>query len=733
MRARIPVKYSLLMLLGGLIFALGVTFSLIFLLSGPKLGLHYDFIANFQSPPVVSREILIIDTEEFVDGNDLFTVFMTLTEMNAAALVMTGRISPTTSPITLTESEIRRRFMDEYSLIGANIRNLFEGIRMGFVTPQQAPSFVDRVVELTELGRDRLISALLDRDEDIIRAAVVFGSYFEVTTEPLYDWDGQIRRVRLFDQGYEYTRYAHPVYLNLMNRFSASHVEYTDHDSFLWLRSLDGNELDIRFDKNGNVIVPRNPVFRRMDISLFRNYEESKYLLHDIMTTANELGIFSHTLPELTPLFLAEYTFALMDELLRTPTEQNRIRWIIARTNYFNSLSDFFNSSSFENLINEYETKISNARLEDPTDNNVITNLIEEKELLIDYYAVMYEKYRRFSSVRAILEDELMMAYCIIGPYDNTLYSALVANLLITGNHIISANNRNIFFWSFILTSIVLIVTFLFRPFLQLAMGVFLSFLSAVGFGLLFFFTSYWIDPLIVLGASLCGTLLIFYCKTALLRHRVRTFRAAYGSVVPKTFLVNLIASGRPRLSEINVTYAAIVAVKNTKLMLDEARESPEDAGKVRSTFLMSVKKVLFDAGAVILSFEGDTIIACFGSPIELHPNKSSYIWSDHAKSYNPIDKASFLVRELLENPKEPSSEAWHFAVDSGECTFYWSPETGYSANGSAVVRARIMVVKTLRYKIRSLISDVVRRKINLEKEPVGSLYSRDDKIYTLD
>ncbi|MDR2542054.1 MAG: hypothetical protein LBC80_01180, partial [Treponema sp.] len=218
MRAHIPVKYSLFMLLGSLVFATGLIFFLNFLLSGPKLGPHYDLLLKIQKPPVASQELLIINTGEFVDGNDLFNVFMTLTEMNAANLLMTGKVSPAASPITLTETDIRRRFIDEYSLIGANIRNLFEGIRLGFISPGMAPSFVEQVVELTELGRDRLISALIDRDEDIIRSAIVFGNYLEVTIEPVFDWDKKIRRIRFFDPDFEYAEYTNPVFVNLKNR-----------------------------------------------------------------------------------------------------------------------------------------------------------------------------------------------------------------------------------------------------------------------------------------------------------------------------------------------------------------------------------------------------------------------------------------------------------------------------------------------------------------------------------
>ncbi|MDR2542271.1 MAG: hypothetical protein LBC80_02330 [Treponema sp.] len=697
MRAFIPVKYSLFMFLGSLVFSTGVIFFLNFLLSGPKLGPHYDLLLKIRKPSAVSNELLIINTDEIVSGNDLFTVFMTLTEMDAANLVMTGKVSPAASPITLTEAEIRRRFMDEYSLIGANIRNLFEGIRLGFITPAAAPSFVEQVVELTELGRDRLVSALIDRDEDIIRSAIVFGNYLEVTTEPIFDWDNKIRRVMFFE-------YEHPGFLNLKNRFAASQLEFNDHDRFLWLRFHDGNEFDIRLDNKGNVITPWNSAFRHLDISIFRDYEESELALMIALTAANELGVFKDTLPELSPLYLGEYTFVLKEELLKLPNIENRITWRTARSDYFSSLQNFFNSSP----------------------------VMQNNELL-EAFAIMQEEYSRFSAIREVLEKELMLSYCIMGPENNALYSTLVANVLITGNHVIPARFRGIILWSVFLTFIVLIVVFLMRPFLLLICGLFLSFLSAVVFVFVFFIGSYWIDPLIVFSSSLCGVLLIFYCKKALLKHRIRTFRAAYGAVVSKSYLTNLIVCGRPRLSEINVTFAAIIAIRDTKLIINEARESTKDAGKARNAFLVLIKKVLFNAGAVIVSLEGDTILACFGSPLEIQSNNSSYSWSSHAKSYNPVDKAYALVRGLLEiSTGEDPSSTWYFSIDAGECTFYWSPETGYSVKGKPAVRARILITKASRLKVRALMTDTVRKKLNIEGEALGTLYNKNDTYYAL-
>jgi len=717
MPAHIPFKYQILMLLGGLVFAAGVVFLLSTLMSGPKLGPHYDFLLNLKNSHVVSREILIIETDEYVEGNDIFRVFMTLTEMNAANLVMTGKVSPSSSPIMLTENEIRRRFFDEYSLVGGNIRGLFEGIRMGFVSPLQAPLFVERVVELSEQGRDRLISALIDRDEDLIRSASVFGNYFEVDTDILTDWDGKVRRVKLADTGFE-----HPVYQNLKNRYDVSQIETVKDGRIFWFRGFDGRELDIPLDKDGNIITPWNCNIRRIDISLFRDYDDADYSMRNILIQAGELGIVFDDL-----LFLAEYSFVLRDELLQSPSDDNRITWRNARTDYFKSLDTFFNNPAYMNPVMQYESMIADT---DPSNDEEIKNLIQKRDELKDTLNLMYEEYANFSFLHSKLDDELLISYCIMGPPDKALYSSLVANATITGSHIKYAHDRYILIWAFLASFVVLIIIFLLRPFFLLIAGILLSFLTALIFALILFFGSYWIDPIIVFGSSLAGTLLIFYCKCALLKYRAKSFRAAYGAIVSKSFLQSLIIRGKPGLSDVNVVYAAIIAIKETNLLGKEDREKVQDAGKVRSAFLSSVKKVIFNAGAVIVGFEGDTILACFGSPLEPHPSLTTCKLSDDGviKSFSPIDKACALIKGLM----ELENNSWRFGIDAGDCTFYWSPETGYSVNGRPAVRARILVSKTTRFKARALITDTIRKKTNMDGVPLGTLYDKSDTFFAM-
>jgi hypothetical protein len=723
MSAQISLKNSLLMLLAGVAFSTGMAFLLSFLFSGPKLGAHYDFLLGYK-PPVVSNEILIIDTDEFVEGGDFFSVLMTLTEMEASNLILTGRLSPSTTPITVNETEIRRRFSEEYAIAGSNIRNLFEGIRMGYVTARQAPVFVERLVEITEQGRDRLLAALIDRDEDLIRSVAVFGNFLEGYTKIQVDNDGKLRRVMPIDME---SSVEHPVYFSLKNRYAVSQIETADELKILWLRGHDGKNIDIPLDRDGNIITAWNCNFSRIDIDLFRRYQEAGYNLHDIFEQANELGVFSSTLPEQSPLFLGDYAQELLDELLRAPDAENRTAWIASRADYFKSLNAYFTGSAEAEIIGAYEDLIMDM---DPS-RRELENLINTKNELESVFALMRETYNELSALHSELKNNLTMSLCIMGPSPNAEYSALLANTLITGSHIKPVSNRYVIFWSILISFIILLIVFTMRPLLLLILGSALCVLSALIYSGIFIFYSYWLDPVVVFGSSLTGMLVVFYCRFIYLNIRTRNFRNAYRTAVPKNILANLINSGRPRLSEITVAFASVIVIKDINLLNKESREKPDDAGKLRKAFFSLAKKAVFNAGAIIAGYEGDSVIACFGSPLETQPSLATHKWSEEgepiAKSYHPIDKACSFVRRLLKNEKI----TWRFGIDAGECTFSWAAETGFTVNGRPAVRARILAAKTSPFHVRALISDSVRAKLELVGHNIEPLKD-DDPVYEL-
>jgi hypothetical protein len=89
--------------------------------------------------------------------------------------------------------------------------------------------------------------------------------------------------------------------------------------------------------------------------------------------------------------------------------------------------------------------------------------------------------------------------------------------------------------------------------------------------------------------------------------------------------------------------------------------------------------------------------------------------------------RAVGLISELLKNEE---TESWCFGLDSGLCTFTWSPLTGYSVFGAPVTRARILTNLTERYHTRLLISNsFVETLPNPTVKKVAVLKERDGSL----
>jgi hypothetical protein len=677
-----------------------------FLLSDPKLGFHYDFLLSRKIPSPVSQEILIIDTGEYIETSDIFSVLITLTEMDASNLILTGKMSPSSSPVTITEAEIRRRFADEYSILGANIRNLFEAIRSGSVSPVLAPGYVERLVELSEQGRDRLLTALIDRDEDLLRSVTLFGSFIEADVKPVFDSDGKLKRVKPVDIE---TSFEHPVYSYLKHRFADSQIETGDQGKILWLKKFNGDEINIPFDKNGNVITPVNSGFRTVDISLFRKYDEADRAMRAALSQANEAGAFSQMLPEKSPFYTGDYALMLREEMLKTPDSEKKDAWIMARNNYFRGLDEFLNGQAEMILVSGYNDVILDEAALDEEGLAVLAGMRDE---LSRSFALMRDEYNKLISLHDKLREELVLSFCIMGTEGYAQYSAILANVMITNGYITPAYDRAVLFWSITAAFIVLLMTFLLQPVTQLICGVSLSVIASAVFGCVFVFHLYWIDPVIVLSSSLFGTFVVFYLKYAGLKYRSLRFRTAYGTAVSKDVLKELIILGRPRLSEVNVNTAAVIAIKDNNLLNEEENEDPQNAGKKRKNFFSFVKDAAYASGAVITGFEGDTVLVCFGSPLD--------------KTFDPAKKACAFVRKLLNGEKTN----WRFGIDFGECTFFWTAESGYSVYGHPAVNARILVSKTSQLISRALISETVKKNINVNLVKTDTL--NEKPVYEL-
>ena len=841
MSAFISGKRAVLILCAALFAALGVALLLTYLCAEPHLGRVYDFLLANRTAPPLAGEILIIDTDEILEPGDVFSSILTLSELEASTLLVEVPVLGTGLGRTESDDDIRRRFNDEYTLLGSNIRNLFEAIRVGSVTPGETAGFVENLVELAERGKERLTAAVIRQDAAgsslVARAEAIFGEVWQASdlardhkpveeakareqtrppvfrgfsrpgaetpwfqaaagallrshdnsvwySRPRVDHDGVLRRVAPFiitgtpapasspqppldnaplpapdkqppdnappdapqpapenqtapdnppepppaeppPPAFMEPLAEHIIYHSLKTRWQESSLEYAERGPQLVIRKNQRETYRFPLDRNGSILIERpgrGTDFRRVSLDQFREYDEAGRDMRRLLKDAENLGAYSETKPERIPLILCDYAAALRETLLQEPGAETLAAWRAARAEYLLSLDEFLYGPAEMILVSGYEEIIATEKLNDAS----IAKLQTLRDELIRCFVAMRETHHRLAELRSLLDSALGGAFCIMGPINSETgvieSSALLANALLTGRSITPGQPRYILLWSLLAVCLILAGIHLLRPALLLAAGLAAAAICFAGFGWSFILSSYWIDPLIPTAACLAGVLVMFTARLTLIQSGARRFRLAYGPATGKPILAQLIKTGKPPLAGIATVRAAIVAVKNPGLLSREDRtEQPREAAEEAAAFRAACTRVFKKAGAVLIGCEGDTILTCFGSPLEriyLGQIKTETRYGDERdahSNHHPAVKAAGFITELLQQiPSE-----WCFGIDSGECAFSWTPQTGYIANGSPVVRARVLSALAVRYHSRILITDAVRERLN---QPVRKL-----------
>jgi hypothetical protein len=735
----ISKKLSLFLLVSAWFAAAAMVFLLNFILQGPKLGPVYDMFLGFRQNPTVSPEILLIDTDEIVEPDSLYSVLMALNEMGASDLLVVVPVLGAGSGRVESGAELSERVSDEFRLLGKNIRNLFEAIRLGFVGPKESPAYVENLIELTERGKDRLNAAIVRQEEtgsaESAQAAAAFGRTFialdlHAATQQEIPWYSQakpdkdrvLRRVAPLKG-----RTEHIAYHALKRRWEVSEVELTITGEALVNRLDKSNEKSARYfplDKNGNILVEKpgkNRDFRRLGMNLFLDYDEADRSMARLLKEADDMGIFAEIAPENRPLILLGFAEEQKEEMLKDPDEHTREAWIKMRLEYIASLDNFLYGASEMALVNGFEETITTGKLGEAG----VLQLQEMRDRVIRVFVAMREKHRDLVDLRAFLAQTANASFCIMGPTVTANggtsiaeSSALLANTLLTGNCVTPGQSMHLYLWPLLASLAALTCIFLLKPLALFIAGTGMTIFIGACFGSVFILTGYWIDPFIPMGACFFGTLILFISIFSIGHSRELRFRLAYAPYVDKDMLKALVKAGRPLPSEAVSVHAAIIAVKKPGLLSKEDRanplESKKAAAKFRDDFLKSFKR----AGAVVLSFEGDVAFACFGSPLE------------RIKGVKQVGNCSLRAANIVEQLLKIASSQVNgtqladccFGIETGECVFSWSAAAGYTANGRAVIRARLFALLAKRCQVQAIIGESAKQEAGIEARKLSSL-----------
>lgn len=462
MAANFSKKSSWLRCLASFLPAAGVAALLCFLLDGPELGLFYDFLLRRRPAMPISPELLIIDSsvpgkelaEDILEPGAASSLLYTMTELGAQTLIIQVPILGLSAGGMAGEAEILYHFDEEFSLLSRNIRNLFEGIKTGSVSPSDSARYVGELVELSEKGKERLVSALLRRDEEGIagmeKAAAFFGHARRPGDQRVQlikagdggsqdssldekdeysrarpDRDGVLRRIAplLTVPGLSRgmageLRLEHVIFGALKSRYNKAEIEYTASGPVLaLLGGPEGRDTVIPLDRKGALLfqVPgKGENFKRIGISDFLNYDESDRSLRRLLAEGEALGIFHGIEGENRPDFIYDYALSLREELAsinNSEIENNKRVWIDLRNNYFSELKNFLYGPAEMNLVRSYEEIIASESLGETE----TARMAEMRDSLIQNFMDLRIKYNEVTELRNKLESVLSHSFCILG------------------------------------------------------------------------------------------------------------------------------------------------------------------------------------------------------------------------------------------------------------------------------------------------------------------------------
>jgi hypothetical protein len=702
--------------------------------------------------------ILLIETEDGGSGENVisssavFDMLMVLAEMDADSLLIeTPVLGVSGGHSSLGEAELVYRFDKEFNLVESNIKNLFDGIRLGSIAPVDAARYVDDVIKLTEQGKNRLLSAAVQNDEEqaeqLENAILVFGAvyipgdllvdvirtddappplnraHFPEYFRPPPDKDGKIRRIAPILSASQNAEYEYAAYSALKNKFAGAEVRTTDGGFVLALteKALGGVSQEKIFvlDRNASLLFDIPPdgaaSFRKIGLAVFLEYAETEKMLYRLLAEAPTLARYADISVENYPPFLYEQALLLRTELLENPGAELLERWKNLRSAYYDSLDSFFDGDNGAgNKIVSSFNELSEQENLDDAGRKRLDSLRDEQ---LEMFNTARDLYADISGLRKNLESELSASFCILGPASlNTDLSAMFANSIMTGKYIIPANIKQILYCSL---SVVLFLLFLMcgmSPAASFCFCILMTALTLAGFSYSFILSGLWIDPIIPGSALAVGAFFSSLYALSKKKESVARLRCAYEGIVSESRLKKMLADlslAADTVSEKKTAVkAAVVAVSRPDLA---AAENGGDAQKSASSlqqFRDDVCTVFTSAGAVICGCEGDTVSAVFGSPLEIFDFGGKRVRKKKVKTEKtPVKRAVEAVNLLFETLNDAGM--LYAGIDYGECVFYYAPLTRYTASGSPVLRSRLLVTLAYRVKTNVFISKTAGEQVD--------------------
>ncbi|HRS03580.1 MAG TPA: hypothetical protein P5336_04385, partial [Treponema sp.] len=139
-----------------------------YLLSIPDLPLDplYDVLMKLRPRLEAPPDLVVIDTRgeapDTLSSEDAVRVLKVLSAMQSRLAVFQTRVSLPDESQRFSSTDRQQLVQKEFSRIQNNISNLFDGIRLGSIRPQDAQRYVRDVNALVEESKNRLLLTITE-------------------------------------------------------------------------------------------------------------------------------------------------------------------------------------------------------------------------------------------------------------------------------------------------------------------------------------------------------------------------------------------------------------------------------------------------------------------------------------------------------------------------------------------------------------------------------------------
>jgi hypothetical protein len=682
----------------------------------------YDMLMKLRPRLEAPSDLVVIDTTnqngDAIASGDAVRLLITLAAMESRLALFQTRVYLPDERQSFSSTERQQLVQREFSRIQKNIINLFDGIRLGSVRPQDAERYVRDVTSLVDESKNRLLVTIAEsgnrRELELEKARALFnrvivcddlewarsaGSALEVWGgQAVYsrverDVDGMVRRIypvrelpnkQLVHAGMAlllYTIGGDAVIERASNtlRIQTDQVQYT-----------------LPLDTQGRLLVHHVESYKTIALKDILTYQEQEKKLYEALKEMERSGYFIHLDPLQYPTTLYEYAQSLELEVVDTPLPDHVRQWREARKAFYDAVSAYLEGPAEETILKGYDTLLATENLEVGGKERIVSL----KELASQSFSWARKAYDELMVSHTQLESMLRDAYCIIGSTSGDAEASVALLSTILSRSFIYPGKP---LYLFLACTVVLLVLFvastLFTPLWFFVFSVMVAIICLLISSGLFVIGGYWYAPIIpvviLLGASLLylleQALLVRYMRRhqeLALKYRMsqESFKAHLRSIPLHDLAVV------PKPVDIQEAEALILCVRHGSFLGDGPLEVLKDFAQDVKVFRQKTSELIMSQGGTILWMDGEVLFAAFGFPLRAA-----------LSSWHPAREALTAARSIVAAfPDEPVT----MGLDYGTSAFYFDVLSGYSALGRISIHARVLSGLAGRYQVRLLCTE---------------------------